>query len=296
MSRYTNLMTRLRGGARILIDGGTGTEVERRGVPQVGSAWSSSGTLSHPGIVRQIHEDYIAHGAEIIITNTFSTARNTLADAGAEDQFEVYNRRATELAIEARDAQNAPDVLVAGGISYWSFVARHPPLDVLAEGIAAQAAIIAGAGADFLMLEMQVHIDRMLVTLEAAQSSGIPVWVGLSCVRDETGTVRLYKGGEKLSDALDALADRNVPVVNIMHTDVRDIDACLDVVAAHWNGMVGVYAHSGAFVDGKWIFEDTISPGDYATASAGWLERGVQILGGCCGIRPDHMEAVRGVV
>ena len=70
MSRYQKLFDRLQAGDQIMIDGGTGTEVERRGVPQLENAWNGGGTLSHPDIVRQIHEDYLGHGAEIIISNT----------------------------------------------------------------------------------------------------------------------------------------------------------------------------------------------------------------------------------
>ena len=74
MTSYDNLLARMSVGEAILIDGGTGTEVERRGVPQLKNAWNGGGALSHPDILRQIHQDYIAHGAEIIITNTFATS------------------------------------------------------------------------------------------------------------------------------------------------------------------------------------------------------------------------------
>ncbi|MDJ0860247.1 MAG: homocysteine S-methyltransferase family protein [Dinoroseobacter sp.] len=295
MSRYENLMQRLRDGQRIVIDGGTGSEVERRGAPKLDNAWSGGGALDAPEIVREIHEDYIREGAEIIISNTFSTARNTLQDAGAEEHFEALNRRAVELACEARRRMDAPHVLVAGGISYWSFVQRHPPLEELADGIAAQAGIMKDAGADLLMLEMMVDIDRMLVTLDAARSSGLPVWVGLSCKPNESGEMCLYNGAP-LAVALEALADKNVPLVNIMHTDVVYIDACLDIVAAHWDGLVGVYAHSGVYTDGQWVFDDTITPAGFAHSCAQWANRKVHLIGGCCGIRPDHMAAVKAAI
>ena len=67
----------------------------------------------------------------------------TLRDAGVEDQFEDFNRRAVELAIEARTLINKPDVLVAGGMSYWSFIDRHPPLEDLLKDATEQAAIMA---------------------------------------------------------------------------------------------------------------------------------------------------------
>ncbi|MEM9394335.1 MAG: homocysteine S-methyltransferase family protein [Pseudomonadota bacterium] len=295
MSGYDTLVQRLLSGERIIIDGGTGSEVERRGAPKLDNAWSGGGALNAPDILQQIHQDYIKNGAEIIISNTFSTARNTLQDAGVEEQFEALNRRAVEIACEARRSMGTPDVLVAGAISYWSFVQRHPPLSVLAEGIEEQAAIMKDAGADLLMLEMMVDIDRMLVTLEAAQTSGLPVWVGLSCKPNEKGEMCLYNGAP-LAVALEALADKNVPLVNIMHTDVQYIDACLDIVEAYWSGLVGVYAHSGVFKDGEWRFEDTISPADFAHNCVHWAHRNVHLIGGCCGIRPDHMAAVKAAI
>ena len=52
MSRYKNFLSRLLKGEIILIDGGTGTEVERRGVPQLKNAWNAGGALTHPEIIR----------------------------------------------------------------------------------------------------------------------------------------------------------------------------------------------------------------------------------------------------
>ncbi|MGI9405978.1 MAG: homocysteine S-methyltransferase family protein, partial [Hyphomicrobiaceae bacterium] len=235
MTRYEAVMQRIRDGERILIDGATGTEVERRGVPQLDNAWNGGGALSHPDIVREVHEDYIRHGAEIVISNTFATHRHALRDAGADKDFEAYNRRAVELAIEARARMGKPDVLVAGGMSYWSWTGDHPPPDALREGAELQAGYMADAGADLLMLEMMVDIDKMLVVLEAAQSSRLPVWAGMTCKPMDDGTICL-RNGDPLVDALAALDGRDVPLVSIMHSEVRHIDACLDVLQAHWSG------------------------------------------------------------
>ena len=78
LERYETIRQRLAAGERILIDGATGTEVERRGVPQLENAWNGGGALSHPDIVRDIHLDYIREGAEIVISNTFATTRHAL--------------------------------------------------------------------------------------------------------------------------------------------------------------------------------------------------------------------------
>ncbi len=295
MGRYDRLMDRIASGERILIDGATGTEIERRGVPQLDNAWNGGGAMSHPEILRTVHEDYLREGAEIVISNTFATHRSALRDAEVEDQFEFLNRRGVELAIEARERKRLPDVLVAGGISYWSWAGNWVEPDDLRADAEEQASTMARAGADLLMLEMMVDLESMLGILEAAQSSGLPVWVGLSCRPDETGAMSLLRGGT-LAEALRVLDGRNVPLVNIMHTEVDDIDACLEIVNNHWQGPVGVYAHSARWKGQAGIFDNTIPPSDYAVCAKSWLEQGVQIIGGCCGLGVDHIRALKPLV
>ncbi|MDJ0610561.1 MAG: homocysteine S-methyltransferase family protein [Kiloniellales bacterium] len=287
-------MARIARGERILIDGATGTEIERRGVPQLENAWNGGGALSHPDVLRSVHEDYIREGAEIVIANTFATHRHALRDAGVEDRFEALNRRGVELAIEARERMQTPDVLVAGGLSYWSWAGNWSAPEDLRGGAEEQASIMAEAGADLLMLEMMVDIDSLLVTLEASQASGLPVWVGLSCEPDASGVMALLRGGS-LAEALDAIKDRNVPLVSIMHTEVEHIDACLDVAAGHWSGPLGVYAHSARWHGDVCVYDATVSPEDYAAHVRSWLDRGVQVIGGCCGLGVDHIKGLKGL-
>ncbi len=304
-SRYDKLLQRLRDGNQVMIDGGTGTEVERRGVPQLKNAWNAGGALSHPEILKAIHADYIHHGAEIIISNTFATSRNLLQDAGVPELFSDYNRRGVEIACEARNDAGLDDVLVAGSISHWSFSGRLPSIEDLREGAAEQAKIMRDAGADLIMLEMMIETPRMLAVLAGAKESGLPVWVGVSCAPDTEGTMCLQVGkadengvvqsgtSETLAEAISAINDKEVVLLSIMHTDINHIEQCLNVVEANWNGLVGLYAHSGHYVNGNWIFQDTISPEDFAAASRQWLSRNVQVIGGCCGIRPDHIALLR---
>ena len=294
MNRYDKLMARIEGGEQIVIDGATGTEIERRGVPQLQDAWNGGGALSHPDILRQVHEDYILAGAQIIISNTFATLKTALRDAGVEKDFEAYNSRGVELACEARAACNADSVLVAGGISHWSWSGNYPSLDELGEHATEQAVIMAEAGADLIVLEMMVSINRMLVVLDGAQRCGLPVWVGFSCEVDSKGTPRLIDG-DALAEAIDSIRDYNVPLISIMHTDVTAVATCLDVVDVTWPGPVGVYAHSGDYVEDSWIFNNIISPNDYATVADRWLGRGVQVIGGCCGLGTSHIRALSGL-
>jgi homocysteine S-methyltransferase len=295
MNRYQALMQRLHDGDRILIDGATGTEIERRGVPMVDNAWNGGGALTDPDIVRQVHEDYMRCGANIVISNTFSTSRHVLQVAGLEKHFELLNRRGITLARQARTNAGAPHVLVAGGITHLSFASRVPSHSQLRANTEEQTAIMAAAGADLFMLEMMVDIERTMILLDATKKTGLPTWVGFSCQPDEHGVVRLL-GGPTLVEGLAALKELGVPLVSIMHTEVAYIDACLDVLRDHWSGPFGVYAHSGRFVAPNWIFNDTISPEAYGSAAASWLSRGVQLIGGCCGIGLEHMQLLETII
>lgn len=60
-----------------------------------------------------------------------------------------------------------------------------------------------------------------------------------------------------------------------------------------WSGPVGVYAHSGDFIDNQWVFDGVIAPDEYTATAVGWLARGVQVIGGCCGVGPEHIRALR---
>ncbi len=295
MTRYEALMDRIGRGAQIMIDGATGTELEARGVAASAEAWTGAAALIHPDILREIHEDYLRLGAEIVISNTFGATRHALDDAGLGDHFDTLNRLGVTIACEARERTRATRALVAGGISYWSWTERHPPLDQLRDDVARQAAVMAEAGADLLMLEMMVDIDRMLVTLEAARQSALPVWVGLTCEPDQAGRICL-RNGEPLSNALIALSGLDVPLLSIMHSHVDHIDASLDVTERHWNGPTGIYAHAGGHSGEAWVEENMCPPAAYAAACKRWLDRGVQVIGGCCGLGVDHMKAVSDIM
>ena len=296
-NRYQKLVSRMDAGELILIDGATGTEIERRGVPQLNNAWNGGGALSHPSIVREVHQDYIEAGSQIIISNTFATCEHTLRDAGMAEHFETLNRRGVELAVEARDQSHAPDVLVAGGISYWSFTGNKPSLSALSSSVTDQAGIMKNAGADLLMLEMMIDIDRMCVTLEGALTSDLPVWVGVTCKIDSQGVVCL-RNGEPLSSALESLKTYTIPLISIMHTQVDIITECLSELNDSWAGSTGVYAHSrGDRVTNHnkhaWDFDGVISPEDYLQASNEWCAQGINALGCCCGLGVEHIKTLR---
>ena len=295
-----NLTSRLAAGELILIDGATGTELEKLDVPMVEDAWCAMANLTNPDAVKEVHRTNIAAGAELIIANTFPATRHVLERAGCGEFFEELNRIGIELALAARDeaaaASGLPPVPVAGSISTTQQGGPMPPLEVARVNFADQVKIQAEAGADLFILEMMRDIDQTNAILDAAEPTGLPIWVGYSCELRDDEPLLIYGTGGPLADALETLRDRRVELVAIMHTETDQIDGCLRVVAEHWDGPVGVYAHTGRFEQPNWVFHDTISVDDYAEACLRWVDAGVQVIGGCCGIRPHHIEKLANVL
>ncbi|MDG1088630.1 MAG: homocysteine S-methyltransferase family protein, partial [Acidimicrobiales bacterium] len=182
MNATSELGVRLANSELILIDGATGTDIERRGVPMVENAWCGVSALTHGDDVRAVHRAHIDAGAELIIANTYASSRHLLARAGEEEHFAEINRRAVALAIEARDQAGRPEVLIAGSMSTSRQGGPFPDVEIARANFAEQAIILTEAGVDIIVLEMMRDIEQTEVCLEGALATGLPVWLGVSCV------------------------------------------------------------------------------------------------------------------
>ena len=301
---------RIEESATVLMDGATGSELQKRGVPMNNVAWSGLATESNPDLVRQVHLDYIRAGAEIIITNTFATGRHMLRLAGMESRTAEFNQHAAQLALQARtDAgeaksndfdgswQLAPDcVWVAGSLSPLSGGLADsdiPSLPQMRSEFEEQAVLLAEAGVDLLLLEMVRDIDFGCAALEAALATGLPVWVGFSCERAEDGRLFLAPSiREKIpfAEGVAAVMSAGGSLAAVMHSDVDVTDAALDEVKSIWKGPTGAYPESGFFKKPHWQFVDIISEDDFAGRAMSWIDQGIQLVGGCCGIGPAHIR------
>ena len=118
---YKNLKVRLDAGEIIVLDGGTGTELQRRGAQMDPSAWCGPASLNNSELLTQVHLDYIDAGADVVTANTFASSRLMLTPAGYADRVEEINRIAVEAALRARDlaTKKSPSrrIAVAGSLS-----------------------------------------------------------------------------------------------------------------------------------------------------------------------------------
>lgn len=283
-------------GEVVILDGATGTELERRGVQMDTVVWDAAALLTHPDMVREVHEDFIRAGADVIITNTFATARHMLEPAGMGGRFCELNIRAVTLSKEARENAAEGPVFIAGSISTMSAHDDHsyePPAERARANYREQAEILAESGVDVIALEMMRDLEQTTYAIEAAVATGLPVWVGFSCKTTDEGTVVLWDCEHTLVEALEQIPPLGASLVSIMHTLTEDTPSALQEVNAHWSGPLGAYPHSGKFIMPNWQFIDMISPEDFVDEAQQWLDRGAQLIGGCCGIGPEHIRLLK---
>ncbi len=293
----SGIQERLARGGLIILDGGTGTELERRGVPMHEEAWCGAAVLTHGEVLRQVHADYIGAGADVVIANTFATSRFMLEAAGQGDKVAEVNRRAVELARAARDqAAAGREVWVAGSISPMapgSDHTRRPEVAAAGAAFREQAEILAEAGADLIILEMMRDVDYTSAAIDAARATGLPFWVGFSCELGAGGEVVMFEGmvpNQRFAVVVGPAMARGGGLLAVMHSAVEVTQPALEVARQHWDGPLGAYPHSGHFVMPHWHFDSVISPEAYLAEAQAWVAMGVQVVGGCCGIGPEHIR------
>ena len=309
-SAAAELAGRLADGEVIVIDGGTGTALQAAGVPMDDETWSGRASLEYADLVQSVHEAYVRAGAEVIIANTFATSRAALAPAGLGDRVAEANRNAVAAALRARAAAPGRRVAVAGSMSSFCPIAMHgrgpdaaasaadpdaeDPGFTSAADFLEQAALLADAGADLIALEMIESPGYGRAAIEAAAATGLPVWLGLSPVRRPDGSLgndpELGRG-DSLDDLVRMLASPALAAVTVMHAKPDVGSDAIGVIRRHFDGPVCVYAESGDWEPPHWVFSD-LDPQRYLGQATGWVADGAQLIGGCCGIGPDHIRAL----
>jgi len=284
------LSERLQRAEPIILDGATGTELERRGVATRLPLWSAGALLRAPALVGRIHRDYAGAGAEALTANTFRTQRRTLAREGLGDRAAALTALAVRLAREAS----------AGSPSTPLVLGSDPPLEdcyrpdlvpneaALASEHAEHCANLAAAGVDAILCETHNSLREACAAARAASATGLPVLVSFVCWEGAT-----LLSGERLADAVLAVRTLRPAGLLVNCLPPSNVMACLEVLAGA--GLpFGVYANLGAPDDATGFRRsEEVTPRQFAAAAAEWVAAGARLVGGCCGTTPAHIEAIR---
>lgn len=295
---YDLIRQKLARGEPIILDGGTGTDIQRRGVPMSNSTWCAEANLAHPQVVSEVHADYIKAGADIIIANTFATSALLFNALDRDDELLTIDKAAVKI---AKDAAKGHDVAVAGSMSTMRPVVagsdrtskqREWPEAEARALFKRKADNLAAAGVDFIMMEMMRDTDYSVWATEAAQATGRPVWIGISVERHGGKLTGFGREDQDFNTVARVLSALKPDVISIMHTSPNDTDEAIDILRKHWKGPIGAYPESGYFKMPDWTFVDIIPPEELVKRSGAWKKKGVTAFGGCCGLGPEHITAL----
>ena len=290
----------------IILDGGIGTELERLGAPMDHEAWCAVALETHPQLVRDVHRSYIDAGADIITVNTYAATRHALTNGGIEENFTSWNKLAVQLARETLDASEVDrNILIAGSVSNFGHFNDQYTDKQLAPNFRDQAEILIENGVDFIILEsLGAKTSTIVTALNAISEFGVPIWVAVSCAEDHDSG-QLFLGIEEsridshrplahqeLGEAIDTIMDTAGSALLVMHSTVDTTLPALQLMQSHYDGLRGAYPNAGYWLRPEWAFVDQISPQNYLERARKWLDTGARIVGGCCGIGPDHIAAL----
>jgi S-methylmethionine-dependent homocysteine/selenocysteine methylase len=274
----------------LLLDGATGTELNRRGVDTGLPLWSANALTTDSGlnVLKQVHLDYLNAGADVITTNTFRTNRRALA--GKSFSARELTLRAVGTAKEAV-AEFGKSGLVAGSLSTLEDCYR-PDLvpsddECLAEHTERIDHLVEG-GVDLLLIETMNSIREAVIAAKIATATGIPVWVTFVC--DTLGRIL---SGESITQAAELLMPLGVKAlgVNCMpaHTIAQPLNELRTMCGEDFPLMA--YGNIG-FADDEqgWINTDSTNPEGYLQYAKSWP---AQIIGACCGSTPDHIRKLK---
>jgi S-methylmethionine-dependent homocysteine/selenocysteine methylase len=283
----------------LLLDGGTGRELRRRGVPILDTIWSANALVVAPHAVLEVHLDYIAAGADVITTNTYGIIRSELAKEGIEDRYAELNRMAGALARQARE-EGGRNVAIAGSLPPLRGSYRPDLVGPLAEILPQyreQVELLAPF-VDVFLCETMSSAAEGLAAATAAAESGKPVWVSWTLDENHSGNLR---SGESVTQAAAAIAHLPIAAYLANCCAPESIAAAMPALAALGRGQVGGYANAFCPVPADWVMErdgllplrEDLDPEEYANHVAHWHADGARIVGGCCGTGPEHIARLR---
>jgi methionine synthase I (cobalamin-dependent)/5,10-methylenetetrahydrofolate reductase len=274
----------------LLFDGAMGSLLYERGVLHTRSYDELN--LSQPDIIRTVHADYVAAGAEVIETNTFGANRMALARHGLVDQCTAINRAAVDLArAAANDKAYVAGAVGPTGTKFGVAAASERRLARFA--LAEQIDTLVLAGVDAIMLETFTSIFEMETAIEVAKERGPRVPVIAMMVFDAHG---LSDGGLGPAEIADRLMGAGADVIGA-NCGIGPAELYQVTVGMVGRGRPVIAQPNAGFpasVEGRTLY--VANPEHFGVFARRMLKSGVRIIGGCCGTTPDHTRTMLGAV
>ena len=286
-----------------LLDGGMGKELQRMGAPFRNPEWSALALMDAPEFVAEAHANFIAAGAEVITTNAYAVVPDTLGPQRFAQRGADLAHFATHIARAAADAADHP-VGVTGCL---------PPLfgsyrpDLFDENLA-------GEYYKVLVEAQDEHIDIWLhetisslaefetgndaIRKYRTSSLEAPVWASFTL--DDSRAEPVLRSGETIEQLVRSVNSK-VDALLFNCSRPETVTRAVQKACTLLNGtQVRVGAYANAFTDvhqedaeGNTPLRADLTPQSYLGFVGDWINSGATLIGGCCGINPEHIRAIR---
>jgi homocysteine S-methyltransferase len=298
----------LRSGTMIL-DGALATELESRGADLRDPLWSAKVLIERPQLIRAVHLDYFAAGADVATTATYQASYAGFASHGIDaGSATTLMRIAVDLARSARDEfwgdpsnrRGRQRPLVAASVGPYGatladgseYRGDYPLSDSeLREFHRPRLQVLADAGADLLAIETIPSLREALVLAQLLREfAPVPAWLAFSC-KDGMHTCE----GQRIRDCVAQLEPyAQLVAVGVNCTEPGHIASLLAEMRGHTGKALLAYPNSGEHYDGKArCWREGTHPGSFAAYAADWCAAGARLIGGCCRTTPADIRALR---
>ena len=301
-SAYRRVRSMLAEGRCVVLDGGVATEVDQ--IAATGGAlsddplWGTAALLHQPDAVQAVHRRYAAIGCDVISTNTWGLTgaqeveREPISPTAPPTHWMDVARRGIRTAREAIELEGRTDD-VALAFSINGDVDSEQRMETLR----LLGRVFEEDPPDLILLETATLIREELTfpTVESLLAAGLPLWLSFRrCRHGVCGVYGQHWGGPEgdvFGRAARRFEDLGVGALLLNCLPPDHITGMLPWLRDFTDLPLGVYPNLGYFTDDGWSFDRSVGPREYAELAASWRDEGAQIIGGCCGVRPEHIAA-----
>jgi homocysteine S-methyltransferase len=284
-----------------ILDGGMGRELKRMGAPFQQPEWSALALLEGPQFVRQAHDAFVQGGAQIITTNSYAVVPFHIGQERFDAQGVALARLAAEMARASADAAAHP-VTVAGSLPP-ALGSYRPDLFERAASVRIHQALIEGMDplVDVWLAETQSSIAEIQAVHTALNGNPKPLWISFTLDDEPEGDTPVLRSGESVSAAVVAALALGAKAVlfNCSQPEVMEaaVVAAQQAVADAGAAVdIGVYANAFPAQSKKATanavildIREDLDPLSYVAWAQRWVDQGATMVGGCCGISPQHI-------
>ncbi len=289
-----NLKDRIRQGL-FLLDGAMGTQLFARGL-DVGKC-SDYLNIESPDMVFDVHRAYLRAGSDAVLTNTFGANKFALSRHGLSEMVEKINVAGAKIARKAAGKEKYVLGDIGPSGDFLEPLGTLKP-DELKTAFASQAKALLKGGVDGFIIETMTALDEIIIAVEAVKSAAnLPVFASMSFA--PTGDSFKTMMGVDVETAAAKIIPLGVDAIGF-NCGTMSLDNYIKLAAKfaaevkkhRSNAMILAEPNAGLpeLVDGRTVYN--ITPGDFAFAAQKIHSAGVNIIGGCCGTSPEHIEAV----